>query len=141
MAIAFVDTNVLFASVSARDEFHESARSIVRGIDHGRLPEASITNYVVAETMNLVRERLDPDLATDLLDSLREGAHFEISHAARSDFHAGEGLFRRHPRLSFVDAVTIAQMEREGVEFLYSFDDGFDAIDSLTRLESAVDPY
>jgi len=27
------------------------------------------------------------------------------------------------------------------VEFLYSFDDDFDAIDSVTRLESAVDPY
>lgn len=47
MRVAVVDTNVLFATISARDLHHASARAIVRGIDHGDLPDGEITNYVV----------------------------------------------------------------------------------------------
>lgn len=35
----------------------------------------------------------------------------------------------------------MAYADREGVEFLYSFDDGFDAVDDLVRLVTADDPY
>ena len=28
-------------------------------------------------------------------------------------------------------------MEREGIEYLYSFDDDFDALDGVTRLDTA----
>jgi hypothetical protein len=31
-------------------------------------------------------------------------------------------------------------MQRREVEFLYSFDDDFDAVDDVTRLETATDP-
>jgi len=37
MAVALLDTNVLFASASSRDEYHDRAREIVRGIDHGNV--------------------------------------------------------------------------------------------------------
>jgi len=32
-------------------------------------------------------------------------------------------------------------VERQGVAFLYSFDDDFDAVDGLSRLETAANPY
>jgi len=32
-------------------------------------------------------------------------------------------------------------MQREGVELLYSFDDEFDAIRGITRLETPDDPF
>jgi hypothetical protein len=141
MALALLDTNVLFASASARDEYHDRSRKIVRGIDHGDLPEAVITNYVVAETLNLARERLGPDVANDLLERLLEGSHFRITHATQSDFNVGTELFRQHSALSFVDATVAAYMRREGVEFLYSFDGDFDAVEGLTRLATAENPY
>ncbi|ELY55464.1 PilT protein domain protein [Natronococcus amylolyticus DSM 10524] len=34
MAVALLDTNVLFAAASARDTYHDRARDLVRGIDH-----------------------------------------------------------------------------------------------------------
>jgi hypothetical protein len=137
---AVVDTNVLFASASARDEYHERGRAIVEGIDHGDLPEAVVTNYVVAETLNLTREKLGPEVAVGMLDRLVEGAHFGIEHAPQADFTAAGALFRRYSELSFVDATIVAYMEREGVDALYSFDDDFDALDGFTRLVTADDP-
>ena len=141
MAVALLDTNVLFASASSRDEYHDRAREIVRGIDHGDLPEAIVTNYVVAETLNLSGEKLDADAANQMLDRLIEGAHFEIVHAPKADFNAAQALFRRYGELSFVDSTIAAYMDREDVEYLYSFDDDFDAVTDFTRLETSDNPF
>lgn len=141
MSVALLDTNVFFASASARDDYHDRGREIVRGIDHGELPEAIITNYVVAETLNLTGEKLSPDAANEMLDRLIEGAHFEVIHAPKADFTAAQALFRRYEELSFVDATIAAYMHREEIEYLYSFDDDFDAVEGITRLDSAENPF
>lgn len=141
MPVALLDTNVLFASASARDDYHNRAQEIVRGIDHGDLPDVMVTNYVVAETLNLTGEKLGPDAANEMLDRLIEGAHFEIDHAPKTDFNAAQALFRRYLELSFVDSTIAAYMEREGIEYLYSFDDDFDALDGVTRLDTADNPF
>ena len=141
MPVALLDTNVLFASGSARDEYHDTAREIVQAVDHGTLPGGIVTNYVLAETLNLTRERLGPDTATGMLDRLIEGAHFEVTHAPQSDFNAAQAIFRRYPELSFVDATIAAYMDREGIEYLYSFDEDFEAVENLSRLETADDPF
>ena len=140
MEVALLDTNVLFASASSRDEYHDRAREIVQDIDHGHLPKAIVTNYVVGETLNLAGEKLDADTANQILDRLIEGAHFEIVHAPKADFNAAQALFRRNGELSFVDSTIVAYMEREGIEYLYSFDDDFDTLDGIKRLNAAVDP-
>ena len=140
MPVALLDTNVLFASASARDDYHERAQEIVRGIDHGDLPDVMVTNYVVAETLNLTGEKLGPDAANEMLDRLIEGAHFEIDHAPKTDFNAAQALFRRYGEISFVDSTIAAYIEREGIEYLYSFDDDFDALDGVTRLDTADNP-
>jgi predicted nucleic acid-binding protein len=140
MTVALLDTNVLFASASARDEYHDPAREIIRGVDHGELPKAIITNYVTAETLNLTREKLGADAANQLLDRLIEGAHFEVVHAPKSDFNAAQPLFRRYGELSFVDSTITAYMEREDIDYLYSFDSDFDAIENITRLKTADHP-
>lgn len=141
MAVALLDTNVLFASASARDEYHEKAREIVKGIDHGELPDTVVTNYVVAETLNLTREKLGSDAANGLLDRLVQGTHFRIGQTPRSDFHAAQALFRQYPGLSFVDATIAAHAQSEEINYLYSFDDDFGAVDGVTRLGTTVNPY
>lgn len=141
MPVALLDTNVLFASASARDTYHDPALTIVREIDHGTLPEAIVTNYVLAETLNLTREKLSPDVANQLLDRLIAGAYFEIVHAPKTDFNAAQALFRQYSELSFVDATIAAYMNRENIEYLYSFDGDFDAVEWITRLETVDNPF
>jgi len=138
---AILDTNVLFARVSSRDQYHDRARDIIDGIDQGDLPRVVVTNYVVAEVLNLTREKLGPDPATDLLDRLLEGVNFESFHSPKTDFISAQTIFRRYPELSFVDATLVARMQTEDIEYIYSFDDGFDAVDDITRLDSAHNPF
>jgi len=138
---ALLDTNVLFASASARDEYHDQALQIISGIDHGALPDAIVTNYVVAETLNIATERLGSDAATQLLDRLIAGARFELTHVAQADFNAAQPIFRQYSELSFVDAVLVAHMHRTDIEYIYSFDDDFDAVSDITRLATATNPF
>lgn len=141
MPVALLDTNVLFASASARDDYHDRAQEIVRGIDHGELPDAVVTNYVLTETLNLTGEKLGPGAANEMLDRLIEGTHFEIDHAPKADFNAAQALFRRYEELSFVDSTIAAYMQRKDINYLYSFDDDFDVLDGVTRLDTADNPF
>ncbi|USZ68622.1 PIN domain-containing protein [Halorussus salilacus] len=141
MAVAIIDTNVLVARASRRDQNHEAARAVVDGIDRGDLPSVRVTNYVVTETLNYIHERQHHALAVDLYDRLAESTGFELVHLSKTDFSRAVELFERYDGLAFADATIAAYMERAEIEYLYSFDDDFDTLDDITRLASATNPF
>lgn len=141
MAVAVVDTGILVGIADTEDRHHATASEIVRGMDHGDLPTGHVTNYVAHEMLNWIHVRLYHDKATETYERLDESAGFEIVQAARKDFGTALEYFETHDGLSFGDATIAAYMQREGIEYLYSFDDDFDVIDGITRLESAENPF
>jgi predicted nucleic acid-binding protein len=136
-----VDSNILIGQRLARDQYHERATEIVRAIDHGDLPTAYVTNYVLGEVLNVLGRRAGHDAAVATLDTLVESAGFEIVHLPKADFTSGQALYRQYPNLTFVDALTTAYMQREGIEYVYSFDDDFDAVEDVTRLDTPDNPF
>jgi hypothetical protein len=89
MPAALLDTNGSFAGTSARDDYHDRAREIPRGIDHGDLPAVVVRNDVVTETLNLTGEKLGPDAA--------RGANLRGADAGRGGGDAGDARGgRRH---------------------------------------------
>lgn len=141
MARAIVDTSVLFAASYRRDAAHEVARPILRGFDDGSLPEAVVLDYVLAETLNGLTKHAGHDAAVDLLDRIEENQRFHVETIDRDVFAAGKALFRRYETLSFVDACICSYMEREAVIYLYAFDGDFDAIDDISCIDTAVNPF
>jgi hypothetical protein len=141
MTVAVVDTGVLVGMADTDDQHHDAAMEIVHGIDHGNLPAGRVTNYVLLETLNWIHTRQRHDKAVETYTRLNESAGFEILQTAQRDFHRAVELFETYDGLAFGDATIVAYMEREGIEHLYSFDDDFDAIDGITRLESADNPF
>lgn len=141
MPTALVDTNVILARADPDDQNYDAAREVVTAIDHGDLPTGRITNYVVAEVLNFTLERRGQRYALDVYDRLKQSTGFEIVHAAQKDFPAALDYFETYDGLSFVDATLVAYMNRKEIEYVYSFDDVFDAIDGITRLATADDPF
>jgi predicted nucleic acid-binding protein len=139
MARALVDTTVLFAAAYRRDSAHDEALPILRGIDDGSLPEGVVLDYVLAETLNGLLTHAGHGAAVDLLDRIEENARFHVASLNADAFAGGKALFRQHDPLSFVDACIVAYMQNEGVDYLYAFDDDFDAV--VSRLDTATDPY
>jgi len=142
MAVAVVDANILIDyKDTSPDTRHERAENIVYAIDRGDLPTARITNYVLLETLNWIHERQRHDIAVDLKTRLANSAGFEVVHCAQKDFHRAMELFESYESLSFGDATIVAYMQRTGIENLYSFDDDFDEIEGITRLDTPDNPF
>jgi len=142
MAVGVVDANILIDyKDTSPDTRHERAENIVYAIDRGNLPTARVTNYVRLETLNWIYERQRHDIAVDLKGRLANSAGFELVHCAQKDFHRAMELFEGYESLSFGDATIVAYMQRTGIENLYSFDDDFDGIEGITRLDTADNPF
>lgn len=141
MAEAVVDSNVLFGFRMKRDQWHERATPIVRGIDAGELPRGRITNYALPEVLVPIQKRAGHDRAVETLDFLRDSRGFGIETLSEADLVRGQAIFRRETNVKLPDAITVAYMRRVGIEYVYSFDDDFDRFDEVTRLNTAIDPY
>lgn len=141
MPRALIDTTVLFAAAYQRDSSHDAALPVLRGIDDGSLPEAVVLDYVLAETLNGLTTHAGHDAAADLLDRLEENARFHIDGLSADALATGKALFRQYVSLSFVDACLIAYMQAERLDYLYAFDDDFDAVEDISRLDTATNPY
>lgn len=141
MPRALIDTSVLFAAAYDQDTAHADALPILRGIDDGTLPEAVVLDYVLAETMNGLTTHAGHDSAVDFLDRLEENGRFHVEALSASAFATGKALFRRHPPFSLVDAWIVAYMQTEGLGYLYAFDDTFDRLEDIDRLDTDTNPY
>lgn len=141
MSVALVDSNVLIGRADADDQHHEVATEIVRGMDRGDLPPGRVTNYVALETLSWIHARQHHGKAVETYDRLSRSAGFEVLQAAQKDFHRAVNLFETYDGLAFGDATIAAYMEREGIEYLYSFDDDFDVLEDLTRLATPDNPF
>jgi predicted nucleic acid-binding protein len=140
MPVAAIDTTVLLEYRRENGTRHGPAQDIVSRIDDGTLPTARVINYVVLETLNWLHGRRRHDLAVDTFDRLNDSAGFELVDAAQKDFTRAVDLFRIHD-VAFGDATIAAYMERESIEYLYSFDDHFDRFGWVTRLDTAHNPF
>lgn len=136
-----VDSNVVFAFRSRRDQWHEPAVEIVNGMDRGDLPRAQITNYTLPEILNPILKRAGYDRAVETLEFLTQSGGFRLRHLAHEDFNRGQALFRREENLEITDAIIAAYMRRIGLEYIYSFDDDFDRFEDITRLTAAANPF
>ena len=142
MKHVLVDSNVLLASRDmGSGARHERAAEVVRGIDHGDLPVAHLTEHVLAETLNFMHARGYHAAGAAFHDALSRSAGFETHRTTGADFTDAVDLYGEREALSFVDGVLVAYMRRTGIEYVYTFDDEFDSVEGVTPLSTAVDPY
>jgi len=138
---ALVDTNVLYGAFQKRDQFHDEALPIVKGADARTLPICVVLDFVLAETMNALTQELVHEETMKALSMLRESAGFEIRRTTNEVWTAGLGAYGQYAHLSLVDAILTAYARETGTPYIYSFDDGFDSVDGVVRLNTATNPY
>ena len=140
MSQPVVDANVVIAARLSRDQNHERAREITAAFDRGRFPTGSVFDTVLEEILNYLQARSAHDVAVETLDAIIESNGFEIVRTEPSDFDAGRSIFRQHRGLSLTDGIIAGAMARRNHECIYSFDDGFDAVDDVVRLNTDAEP-
>lgn len=118
--VALVDSSALVALADRRDAQHQGAVSAyTQLVEQGY--KLFTTNYLVSETVDLLRAGLGPSLAQQWLRDHR----LPIYHADEQDERRARTLVisSRNPRgLSMTDAISAVVMDRLGVQDVIAVD-------------------
>ncbi len=96
---------------------------------------------MLVETLNGLKAYAGHDAAVDFLDRIESNTRFHVESPSADVLAAGKALFRRHESLSFVDACLLAYVDVDGYGYLYAFDDDFDVVADVYRLDTLTNPY
>ena len=141
MPDAVVDTTVLYAAGNERSQRHDQGLEVLHAADHERLPTLRIPDVVQVETMNGLTRDVGHETAVDMLDRLEVSTGFALDRTTNAVWHAGVDTFRGIERLSLADGLIAAYAHHHDIDYLYSFDGGFDGVDGIARLADATNPY
>ncbi|MDI9644142.1 MAG: PIN domain-containing protein [Candidatus Verstraetearchaeota archaeon] len=135
MAI-ILDTGFFVALRNADDELHDRSKQLMKRVLRAEFGRAFTTDYIIDEaiTTALVRTRRH-DLALDIGKYIMDSPRIRKLWTEKEVFELAWQKFRllKGRSLSFTDCTTLAQMERLEIDYLLSFDSGFDGLVRLVR--------
>jgi uncharacterized protein len=122
----FVDTSAWFALRNRRDENHERAVQFLKKLSGKRLALAT-SDFVLDETVTLLRMRLSHADAVAFLDLCHENPRISIFHAPVEVIQQAESIFRRFSdkTWSFTDCVSFVCMDQLRIDSAFAFDRHF----------------
>jgi predicted nucleic acid-binding protein len=140
--VALIDSDVIIGAALERDQHHDRAKPIVDGIDQGQLPGAVLSDYIYMEVVNHLTKKLNTEDCCDFLNRLAISENFRIYRVLDKHYKTGKDeIYYAHSQLSLTDAVSVAFMHDMPIEHCYSFDDDFDPIEDVVRLNADVNPF
>jgi predicted nucleic acid-binding protein len=121
-----VDTSALLALLDADDPRHAA---VVEAFENLRDEELATHGYVVAESLAVTRRRLGVDATIALLDDVLPALDILPVDAALHSLAQHRYRAALPTGVSFVDHVSLALMEREGIHKALVLDADFAAAD------------
>jgi uncharacterized protein len=121
--VILVDTGIWVASANPHDRLHGTATNLV----HNSPDDLVTTDYIVDESLTLLRSRRRPAAAIMLGERLFGGAITDIHHVEPNDVREAWQIFQqfRDKEWSFTDCVSYVVMQRLNIRTAYSFDHHF----------------
>jgi uncharacterized protein len=122
----FMDTAGFLALWDAGDEHHAAAVRLQEELT-GKRCRFLTSEYVVDETVTLLRVRHSHAAAFDFLDTLERSEALRLEWIGPDRFHAAGALFRKHAdkEWSFTDCVSFATMHELQVRDAFTTDHHF----------------
>jgi uncharacterized protein len=128
--VIFADTGALFAYAVPEDQYHYEAR---RWVKQNQIPLIT-TDYVIDETLTLVKARTHAARAVQLGDLLFSGRVARIYHLTEEDILAAWETFRSYQDKdwSFTDCTSKVIIEKLSIIQAFAFDRHFRQFGSVT---------
>lgn len=129
----FVDTSAWFALTAPGDPHHQDARRLIQGA----VDRLVTTDYVVDETLTLLKVRRSTQRALVFGAEMLHGELAELIWVGASDFANGWSIFERYndKGWSFTDCVSFAVMRRAGIHQAIAFDEHFRQLGGIEVLQ------
>ncbi|MDE1858844.1 MAG: type II toxin-antitoxin system VapC family toxin [Thaumarchaeota archaeon] len=124
----FVDTGAWYAAEVEDDVNHLAARKLLAEMSKGGHGVPLTTDYVLDETMTLLRSRRGLGAATTFVDKVRSSESVRVAWVDESLFERSLELFRKSDgkRWSFTDCTSFALMKQLSVSEAFAFDSHFE---------------
>ena len=132
----FVDANIFIRYLTRDDP--EKAQACFELFQKAQRNEIALTTSesVIAEIVYVLSSKqlynLSHQEVRALLYPLLSLRGLKLTH--RKPYLRALDLYATYP-IDFEDALTVAQMERQGITEIYSYDRDFDRVSGITRLE------
>nr|MDO8083087.1 PIN domain-containing protein [Candidatus Freyarchaeota archaeon] len=127
----FIDTGIFVATRNADDKNHKRAAELMSDALQGRFGAVYTSDYILDEavTVALIRTRRR-DLAVDMGRFILESPRIEKIMTSMDQLYAALKKFQKFTdkTFSFTDCVSLTIIERNGIDYIMSFDSGFDGI-------------
>lgn len=121
----FADTSFFKAFVDEKDDFHEDAVRILMKIETSN-ENLLTTNYILDETVTLIRVKCGLEKVRDLKKALEEVQKIIIRRVLPVDEkNAWNWFWNDWSNLSFTDCVSFALMKRLDLKRVATFDEHF----------------
>ena len=123
----FVDTSAWLALADSHDRDHTAARELGPAIARGRFGKQITTNYVLAETLTIVRRRLGLPTALRFAGTLEESQEVQVFWIEPVHHHEAVSLMGSHADKdwSLTDCTSFVVMRALGVTHAFAFDHDF----------------
>lgn len=127
----FADTSAWFAIQDVDDANHVLAMDFMQ-----QRPLLITTNFVIDETITLVRAHLSHRDAVDIGERLWRGEMAIVVWITREDEQAAWELFKRYDdkKFSFTDCTSFVVMRRLGILHAFTFDEDFEQTGEFVRV-------
>ena len=118
----FVDTSAWYAILDQGDANHRDAVDFLK-----TYPLLVTSNFVIDETITLVRMHLGHRIAVEIGDKLWKGVLAIVIHVTEEDERAAWEVFKRYSdkSFSFTDCTSFVLMKRLHIDRAFSFDRHF----------------
>ena len=123
----FIDTCFFKAFVDVEDGFHKQAKKLWKKFKEENELVLVVSNFILDETLTLIRLRCGLKKAIKFRDLLAENSHLikVVRVMVKDEAKAWEWFTKNWSKLSFTDCVSFAVMKRLGIRRAASFDGHF----------------
>ena len=123
----FVDTSAWLALSDARDGSHASALRAHSALVTGRLGRLITTDYVMDETLTLMRKRVGPEHVREFVERLELSRSSQLIWVTPEHYRLARSLFleQKSRSWSFTDCTSFVIMRELGISVAFTFDHDF----------------
>ena len=132
---AVFDSLIWIGAKWEEDQYKKHAMKIIESFLQEDIKKIFITDYILVETINFLLRKAGFRFAHDVSNSIINSARIEIVYVDELMLDDIKKLFVKYKDLSITDCSIIALMLEKGIQYLFSFDAGFDKVKEIIRLE------
>ena len=123
----FVDTSAWYALEVEDDINYEKARKFLSEIASGKHGVAVTTDYVLDETLTLLRSKKGLPVAQTFIDKIKKSKSIRIFWVSESIFEKALSIFKKTSDFpwSFTDCTSFALMRDLSITGAFTFDNHF----------------